>query len=699
MKRTLTTLVLLLTLLPMVAQKPFKLRVVPGKDYPYYIYSITARVWELNEEKTLLDLKESGMQRDAKSFFTTLDTRRNGMVELQIYLTDPQNELSARTHSVISFPLIAGEELTITLHDFLNHDYSGSRIYREYGQAFKAVCQNHTPLQDYVTKHRKEPGCALFTISNILVGAGRWESETDELKAMFDSTTYNFLAQDKWGASEILTRRDNDLYSNFAYYSDLFFLGNPMYQNKDEHHIVHQLDRNLEGQDIIDTIAARYKGKPTLVCISSQGPAPDGYELHIHAMGMNLVYLTSLAQSTSPKIEQNWKSSVTHGIRNTGYHHLMMRYQVDSLFNLYMPHATYESPYARCFYLLLDAEGKVVAKGDRQHDYTQLITMTDRLKAQAGLPPFKGEPFKQLTYLDVADPNASQHTAEEVNAMALARRRIIYTEMVNDEDTKYYYTRYHAYDMPYSRSLGISKRLYEWAKEDAKKQSEDSYQRMRERVAQEAKLQEDYQPDMDSYRQSILAGNPVDLGLSVKWADMNVGAKTPGDKGRYFTWGDAEPITDDSGRHWSNYRWCRYTASELRKYNTRSENGAVDMLLTVLPEDDAATQLWQGDWRTPTEEETKELKEKCQWEWTMQEGNVGYKVTGPNGNHIFLPAAGCLNYQGQYGFNTTGYYWTSNISPTSPKDAFYLAFTKEVVNAEALMDRFAGRCIRPVCNK
>ena len=39
--------------------------------------------------------------------------------------------------------------------------------------------------------------------------------------------------------------------------------------------------------------------------------------------------------------------------------------------------------------------------------------------------------------------------------------------------------------------------------------------------------------------------NMVDLGLSVKWADRNVGAKSPEDFGSYFQWGDTNAYTYD----------------------------------------------------------------------------------------------------------------------------------------------------------
>lgn len=71
----------------------------------------------------------------------------------------------------------------------------------------------------------------------------------------------------------------------------------------------------------------------------------------------------------------------------------------------------------------------------------------------------------------------------------------------------------------------------------------------------------------------------------------------------------------------------------------------------------------------PTYEQWEELIKECRWEWI---GNR-YKVTGPNGNSIVLPAAGSHNYYGNvYGIGDDGYYWSS-----TPKDsgyAWYLYF-------------------------
>lgn len=59
--------------------------------------------------------------------------------------------------------------------------------------------------------------------------------------------------------------------------------------------------------------------------------------------------------------------------------------------------------------------------------------------------------------------------------------------------------------------------------------------------------------------------------------------------------------------------------------------------------------------RLPSKEQWEELKDECDWTWT---GN-GYKVTGPNGNSITLPAAGRPYGTDVSGVGTYGYYWSS----------------------------------------
>ena len=47
---------------------------------------------------------------------------------------------------------------------------------------------------------------------------------------------------------------------------------------------------------------------------------------------------------------------------------------------------------------------------------------------------------------------------------------------------------------------------------------------------------------------------PIDLGLSVLWADRNIGADSTTDYGYYFAWGETKPKDTYS---WVNYKYCQ----------------------------------------------------------------------------------------------------------------------------------------------
>lgn len=154
--------------------------------------------------------------------------------------------------------------------------------------------------------------------------------------------------------------------------------------------------------------------------------------------------------------------------------------------------------------------------------------------------------------------------------------------------------------------------------------------------------------------------NAVDLGLpsGTLWADRNVGADTPEGYGDYYAWGETTP---KSLYNWSSYKWCNGSETTMTKYCTNSSYGTVDNKTVLDAEDDAATANWGNEWRMPTYAEYAELDAECTWAWTTQNGVKGYKVTGPNGNSIFLPAAGysCSDNVNYVGSN--GSYWSSSL--------------------------------------
>ena len=103
----------------------------------------------------------------------------------------------------------------------------------------------------------------------------------------------------------------------------------------------------------------------------------------------------------------------------------------------------------------------------------------------------------------------------------------------------------------------------------------------------------------------------------------------------------------------------------MTKYCTDSYYGTVDNKTTLEPGDDVAHVKWGGSWRMPTLAEQRELLNNCTWTWSTLNGVNGYRVTGPNGNSIFLPAAGYrFDTRGDYQ-GSDGYYWSSSLSGDS----------------------------------
>ena len=186
----------------------------------------------------------------------------------------------------------------------------------------------------------------------------------------------------------------------------------------------------------------------------------------------------------------------------------------------------------------------------------------------------------------------------------------------------------------------------------------------------------------------------VDLGLSVKWATMNVGANAPEEYGDYFAWGETNSKTDYS---WENYKWCNGSETTMTKYCTDSDYGTVDNRTTLELSDDAARANWGGTWRIPTRDEFTELRTKCTWEWTSLNGVNGRKVTGPNGNSIFLPAAGYRDDSSLDNAGSSGSYWSSSLSTDDPLYGWYLYFLRSSDFNMDYHSRFDGRSVRAVC--
>ena len=180
----------------------------------------------------------------------------------------------------------------------------------------------------------------------------------------------------------------------------------------------------------------------------------------------------------------------------------------------------------------------------------------------------------------------------------------------------------------------------------------------------------------------------VDLGLpsGLKWATCNVGANSPEEYGNYYAWGEVVPKTE-------------YSSSDCPTYGLATSQlqaqGYIDGEGNLTAQYDAATLNWGGNWRMPTKAEMQELIDNCTWEWTTQNGKNGYKVTGPNGNYIFLPAAGYRDGSSLRSAGSYGYYWSSAPHEGNSYNAYYLYFSSDD-HYVSHYGRNYGLSVRPV---
>lgn len=187
----------------------------------------------------------------------------------------------------------------------------------------------------------------------------------------------------------------------------------------------------------------------------------------------------------------------------------------------------------------------------------------------------------------------------------------------------------------------------------------------------------------------------VDLGLSVKWAVCNLGAKQPQDYGEYYAWGETESKTTYT---WMTYKYYNSDSDKLTKYCTSSSYGNKDNKTTLTDNDDAATKLYGSGWRMPTHDEISELFDRCTFTITTYRGTRGTQITSDtNGESIFIPYAGYFDDKNKKNVTEDFYLWSKELITQKPSCAcgFYTNHnTKEVHLSN--VERFYGFQIRPV---
>ncbi len=164
----------------------------------------------------------------------------------------------------------------------------------------------------------------------------------------------------------------------------------------------------------------------------------------------------------------------------------------------------------------------------------------------------------------------------------------------------------------------------------------------------------------------------IDLGLpsGTKWACCNVGANSPTNSGKYFSWGEI--------------REKDYYYSGAYYYNVDVEG---DICGT---EYDAAFMNWGGSWQMPTTSDINELLSNCEFK------NINGKmvVKGANGNKIFLPFSGYKNITSVYSDSYEGMFWSGTNCNSNKNDVLFI--NKYNSAKKSTFERYRGLPIRPV---
>ena len=175
----------------------------------------------------------------------------------------------------------------------------------------------------------------------------------------------------------------------------------------------------------------------------------------------------------------------------------------------------------------------------------------------------------------------------------------------------------------------------------------------------------------------ITQGTVVDLGLSVNWASCNIGASKPEETGNYYARGETQPKSTYSENNYSYYNASTNQYIEIGDDISGTQY-------------DAATVKLGNEWRMPTHIEMQELY-NCTHEWVQINGVNGCKITGKNGNSIFLPASGYKSFTGTP-LNKNNYFFIRDGSKGG------MSGDIETNHLVGEMNLYQGMPIRPVIN-
>ncbi|MCR5759412.1 MAG: fimbrillin family protein [Bacteroidales bacterium] len=207
------------------------------------------------------------------------------------------------------------------------------------------------------------------------------------------------------------------------------------------------------------------------------------------------------------------------------------------------------------------------------------------------------------------------------------------------------------------------------------------------------------------------------------WATCNIGADNPWDYGDYYAWGATATQTNYD---WANYPFMqagqadwdyitKYTYADGKTVGIWYDNGGnfIGDGKTSFADydyaDDAARQIWGGDWRVPTDAEWTALRDDALYDWVWTDDYLGdgsnhsgrivtrKDNTGPcSGNSIFLPTGGVRNGTSLDYAGVRGTYWSSTLYDGYSSCPWAMFFRSDVVDRANIYPRCGGRSLRPV---
>lgn len=216
-----------------------------------------------------------------------------------------------------------------------------------------------------------------------------------------------------------------------------------------------------------------------------------------------------------------------------------------------------------------------------------------------------------------------------------------------------------------------------------------------------------------------------------EWAEKNIGAEHPYDRGYYFSWGNVTPYVvigtyEDTKKHWiwaNAFDTSQTLSGGFTGGNYNASHG-VELQEDIPANEtyDAARNLLGGKWRVPSIDEMLALRDSCYLAFTADyqgsgvRGCIIYKAKAKedkgkrtyegeeplpgystSDTHIFLPCASREEGDTEYSENPDeGRYWTSSI--VDYKFAKRLRFSNDSKAFGKSIDEYRhnGCVIRPV---